>query len=249
MVIPVKSFLYVPLVLFSFILWGQETTQVMNNEKGLIYLTHKKGRVNAFSDLPYYARPNQVHRSLGELELKVGKHSLESPQLLLNDFTNGESENVGSNMFFRLTGEVVGLRFIDIEGDFVRLDLSDKVVWVLIQDLRERRMEHFSWSEILRKAEWKEKGWIPGDSKLGVHGGAGTGHRVILNVHGDLYRIKPLGKTNGDWFYVKVIKLKERPCNSSLKNSSNNEFEFNGWINLFNEKGNPSVDFFPRDCN
>ncbi|MBT32565.1 MAG: hypothetical protein CMO01_23120 [Thalassobius sp.] len=195
-----------------------------------------------------YDAPNGKHIGVLKLKDNFEIDNQASYKLYFFDLSSEESEPIAVENFKEIGYEIWAISYFEREGDFVRVLNKDVAYWLSKKDIEADGFALVNWQEFLNQTAGSLMGFYANDPGLNLRKLPDASSEKLIGMSGDLYEITPLNENKGLWTRVKVVKYKEHPCENSLSEDENIEFEIEGWVKIIDESGLPNVWFYSRGC-
>lgn len=186
--------------------------------------------------VPLLDSPNAVE--VGELSKKSDW------SLTANTSETGEFEVQGRPPFVEVTYEgqclIFHQRFDNHVSVWLRED--DPQYYIPIQALENIGLYPMTWMEFLL---FESNDFFPRpEGGLNLRDAPKVTGKKVVTMKGDLYCIRPTGKTEGQWLEAKVLQWKEHPCSGEevVLNT------YTGWFKAIDDTGHPNIWFYTRGC-
>jgi hypothetical protein len=138
------------------------------------------------------------------------------------------------------------LKYFERKNGFVRINQKSDY-WLSENEIQKLGFEIVEWQTFLSSRS-DVGGFYANDPGLNLREGPTTQSKILKTLRGDLFEISPTHEHNGLWTKVKVIKRKEHPCESTLSDKDNIEYELSGWVKIVDDSGTPNVWYNARGC-
>ena len=198
--------------------------------------------------LTVYNKPNG--NRIGKLSLK-GKYSPKSDpdyNLFIIDDELKRDISVDLESLVEIGYEMLGLTFFERKNGFVRIINTSITYWIKEKDIEDTNFKILDWQQFYFDMKNQLLGFYANEKGLDLKTLPSQNSKTIKILKGDLFEITPTDETKGIWTKVKVKKHKKHPCVADFEEKENIEFEFEGWIEVIDDKGKPNLWFYSRGC-
>ena len=143
--------------------------------------------------------------------------------------------------------EIWSITYFERRDGFVRVVNENSNYWLNEAEIQKLGFAVVEWQAFLSNSK-NLMGFSANDPGLNLREGPTKEARIIKTLRGDLYEISPTNEHNGLWTKVKIVKRKEHPCETTLTEKDNIEYELEGWIKIVDDSGQPNVGYNARGC-
>ena len=143
--------------------------------------------------------------------------------------------------------EIAALTYTDVSNGYVKLSGSD-TYWLSVEEIERSDFKKVSWRDYLIQNKDKVLGYYADEPGLNVRKEANEKSEIIGSVRGDLFEINLTTQISGLWCKAKIRKFRQHPCQSDVKEEQNIEFEYDGWIKILDDNGEPNIWSYTKGC-
>ncbi len=160
-------------------------------------------------------------------------------QTIIKPFKQGLSE---------IGYEIYAINFYKTKNGFVKILNPKSSYWLKVAELNDFLFDASSWQDFLLKNQYKLLGYYANKPGLNLRESPSKNAKILKTLRGNLFEIKLLPQSKGNWNKVKVIKYQEHPCKGNLTKEENTEYILEGWIKTIDDSGTPNIWYYPRGC-
>lgn len=142
--------------------------------------------------------------------------------------------------------EIYALMYSDSSNGYVRIADTSNNYWLNVQELKKLGFKPMSWMDFLISICKQGINFFVKEPGLRLRKEPNINSEIIGSMRGELFQVNLTGETFGQWGKVKVIKLKEEPCEAGIE--GNIEYETEGWIKVIDDEGAPNLWRYTRGC-
>lgn len=191
-----------------------------------------------------YDNPNG--KSVGKLKRDKALNHLD--RSLYSIYLLTENRKIEVAACHQVDYEIYALTFIELVDGYIKVIDTNKSYWLRLADIEKQGFKAVNWMDYLIKESGSVLGYYANDPGLRLRKGPGTDFEIITVLKDDVFEIKLTNQKEGQWCKVKVVKYREHPCDSSLSETENLEYEIEGWIKLIDDQGLPNIYNYARGC-
>jgi len=162
--------------------------------------------------------------------------------------TSGLQKELPPEYMAEVSYEIWALRYEEKKENYIRIGSGKDSAWINLEELEEQQFQTVSWMHYFIDTSNNVLGYYANEPGLRIRTQPSSSGEIAGSVRGDLFEIKLLNETNGNWFKVKVKKYKEHPCKTDLDETVNMEYIQEGWIKVIDDEGNPNLWSYVRGC-
>jgi len=131
---------------------------------------------------------------------------------------------------------------------FVKIYDKKSAYWLKISEIEKAGFKVSNWQDFLVENNDKLLGYYANKPGLNLRESPSKNAKILKTLRGNLFEIKLLPQSQGNWNKVKVTKYQEHPCKGNLTKEENIEYILEGWIKTVDDSGTPNVWYYPRGC-
>ena len=195
-----------------------------------------------------YSKPNGNRIGTLSLQGKYSKEKNSDYNLFIIDDEHKRDIVVDLDSLVEIGYEMLGLTFFERKKGFVRIADASVAYWIQEKDIAETNFKILDWQQFYFDMRNQLLGFYANEKGLDLKIEPSLNSKTIKTLKGDLFEITPTDQTKGNWTKVKVKKHKKHPCVSDFKEKENIEYEVDGWIEVIDTKGKPTLWFYSRGC-
>ena len=195
-----------------------------------------------------YDQPN------GEITGKLTRNAAQNTdnqsyyRIYFVDDRNKTETQIELENFWQIGYEIWALTYNERQNGFVKLKIENQNLWLKESEVKNMKFELVEWQTFLSDNAGKVLGFYANEPGLNLREQPNTSSRIIKTLRGDLHEISPTNEHIGLWTKVKVIIMKEHPCETELTEEENIEEILEGWIKILDDDGLPNVWNYSRGC-
>jgi hypothetical protein len=193
-----------------------------------------------------YDQPNG--KIIGVLTKNVAQNTGDQSyyRIYFVDNRNKTETQIELENFWQIGYEIWALTYSERQNGFVKLRIENQNLWIKESDLKNVGFTLVEWQTFL--SDNAVLGFYAYEPGLNLREQPNTSSRIIKTLRGDLHEISPTNEHIGLWTKVKVIIMKEHPCETELTEEENIEEILEGWIKIIDDNGLPNVWNYSRGC-
>jgi len=186
---------------------------------------------------------------VGKLTRDASKNQSEQSDYEIDfvDISTKSKTKVGRENFREVGYETWCVTYFERRDGFVRVVNEKSNYWLNEAEIQKLGFAVVEWQEFLSNNE-NLMGFYANEPGLNLREGPTKESRILKTLRGELYEISPTIEHNGLWTKVKIVKRKQHPCESSITEKDNIEYELEGWIKIVDDSGEPNVWYYARGC-
>ena len=169
-------------------------------------------------------------------------------QIYFIDGKSGNAARIALDDFQEIGYKIWAVTYFEKRNGFVRIIDEDYSYWLSEREIENHGFRLREWQEFLSDNAGYLMGFYAKSPGLNLREGPDTDSNVIMALRGTTNQILPQKEHSGAWTKVKVILLKEKPCETNLSEKNNIKEELEGWIKIVDDYGKLNVWYYPRGC-
>jgi hypothetical protein len=158
------------------------------------------------------------------------------------------AKKIKVNQFEEIDYDLYAIKYTDSVNGFIMILDTLNSNWLNVDELKQQGFKPVRWMDYMINTCREDLSFYPNEPGLRLRKEPNASSELIGSVRGTLFKIKLSGECSGQWNKVKVIKLKQDPCDGGLSDEENIEYQMEGWLKVLDDRGEPNLWRYTRGC-